>query len=246
MAILLRAAMIASVAALAAGVWWDGRLPEPQRLVPDLRQEPVQRATRKAPFTTTVGGVEYKIAPQYDYELRGLVVSQHHADAWWDWVHAAFDDHLNVMDLCVVWGDNAASGVYRDVSFRNGQWTCEFSIPSQLVYQAFKQHQISNNHLLVDSPQLTRRIKRLRVGDQVLLKGYLAEYRHNSQGRAFFRGTSTTRTDTGNGACETLYVTEAQVLRSAPASGRRLFWTGALGVLISLAIWVALPHRGRG
>jgi len=55
------------------------------------------------------------------------------------------------------------------------------------------------------------------VGDQIYFKGYLAEYAHSN--RTFTRGTSTSRTDTGNGACETVYVEDYQILRQANRAG---------------------------
>ena len=73
----------------------------------------------------------------FDYEITGLVVSKHNADTWWDWVHAASHDHLNVTDLCVVWGDNARSGSYQDMRFSSGQWTCNFKTDSDAAFAAF-------------------------------------------------------------------------------------------------------------
>jgi hypothetical protein len=43
-------------------------------------------------------------------------------------------------------------------------------------------------------------------GDHIRLKGVLAKYANKDSG--FNRGTSITREDTGNGACETIYLNE--------------------------------------
>ena len=50
-------------------------------------------------------------------------------------------------------------------------------------------------------------------GDQVYVKGYLAEYSHSNE--EFKRGTSISRDDSGNGACETIYVTSFKILKKA-------------------------------
>ena len=55
-------------------------------------------------------------------------------------------------------------------------------------------------------------------GDQVRLRGWLAKYGH--KGSQVVRGTSTTRKDTGGQACETVYVTEFEVLKRANAGWR--------------------------
>src|SRR5262249_27973265 len=85
-------------------------LPSPPELRPELRNEPVQEPTQTAAFLTTVGGISYTVKPLADYEIWGLVVSEHDSDTWWDWIHKASNDHLNVVDLCVVFAENAANG----------------------------------------------------------------------------------------------------------------------------------------
>ena len=50
----------------------------------------------------------------------------------------------------------------------------------------------------------------IRKWDQIVLKGYLVNYRHD---QGFHRKTSITRNDKGGGACETLFVTQCQILR---------------------------------
>jgi hypothetical protein len=217
-------------------------LPEPAALASQLSQEPLQEAVAPAPFKLDKNGVNYTIEPLFRYEIYGLVVSKYNTDSWWGWAHKAWNDHLNVTDLCVVWGSNALSGAYRDISFSSGQWTCNFETSSDAAWQAFDVNKISNNHLLTDDPQLAKELKSIRIGDQIHLTGQLANYRH-SVGNGFNRGTSTVRTDTGNGACETIYVSEVNVLRSAPSMWRYLVWLAALGMLSTAAIGFAMPHR---
>lgn len=173
----------------------------PNRLVRQPRQSPVQ----KSPFHVSAGKIDYLVQPLFKYELHGMVVSRHDSDTWWDYIHKEWDDWLNIADLCVVWGNNVRSGAYRDIEFSSGQFVCNFQTSSNEAFAAFDQSAISNNHLLSADPSLARRMRNVRIGDQVRFSGYLAEYSHN-QGFPFKRGTSTVRTDSGNGACETVYV----------------------------------------
>ena len=54
-------------------------------------------------------------------------------------------------------------------------------------------------------------------GDQIKIKGYLVDYKVAKDGQTLFtRGTSTTRTDNGNGACETIYVEDVEIIRKNP------------------------------
>ncbi|MCK7502617.1 MAG: hypothetical protein MZW92_81955 [Comamonadaceae bacterium] len=76
---------MAAGAALLAASWLRGHsLPGPAELRPELRNEPVQEATRAAPFKTTVGGVNYTITPVAEYDIWGLVVSSHDTTTWWN------------------------------------------------------------------------------------------------------------------------------------------------------------------
>lgn len=74
---------------------------------------------------------------------------------------------------------------------------------------------VSNDHLLTGQPRLARRLSNVQVGDQNCLTGQLVSYSHNA-GFAFTRGTSTTRGETGNGACKTLFVHHPDLLAFAP------------------------------
>ena len=233
-------------AALASLAWTQSpELPSPSQLRAELLQEPMQLAVALAPYKTTVGGVTYSIEPSHRYAIHGLVVSKHNAITWWDWAHAAWNDHLNVTDVCVLWGSNLASGVYQAFSFSSGQWTCNYQTTSSAAFQAFDAARFSNNHLLTDSPFLARELRQLRIGDQVRITGHLAAYRHQV-GQDFFRGTSTTRQDTGNFSCETIFVTDVAVLRSAPAGWRTLSWLAGLGMGVCLLIGLVRPYRTRG
>jgi hypothetical protein len=207
--------------------------------------EPDQRPTDRAPFPTTVGGITYTVRPRFTYDLAGLIVSKHDADTWWDWIHAAANDKLNVTDLCVVWGTNARSGIYRQMDFSSGEFVCYVETSSREVWAAFDPTALSNNHLLTDDPAISRVLKGARVGDQVHFRGYLAEYTHD-HGFHFFRGTSVTRTDQGNGACETVFATDAEILRRGNTGWRISLWLSACAFAAALVAWIALPFRADG
>ena len=80
------------------------------------------------------------------------------------------------------------------------------------------------------------------MGDQVRLTGDLASYSHDA-GFAFTRGTSTVREDTGNGACETVFVRGVDVLARAPQWPRWVMGTGGVALALALLLWWRRPHR---
>ena len=223
------------------------RLPDPSDVVAPLFQEPVQTPTPKAPFRVEAGDQHYTITPRFQYELHGLVVSYHHTGSWWDIYHKAWQDFLNIKDLCVVWGENIDSGVYSRMKFKSGSWTCWYQWPDRETGALFDNASLSNNHLLAGNPEINRLIMTASIGDQVHFKGYLAEYANDATD--FQRGTSTTRTDTGNGACETVYIEDFRILKRANSLWKMIFrygwWLAGACLILWIVFAVREPYRAK-
>lgn len=224
------------------------RLPARERVRAELYQAPIQTAVDLDPFEREVGGIVYTVRPLYDYELFGLVVSRHDSDSFFDYYHKRWKDKINVMDLCVVWGENIESEVYRDMTFTSGNWTCYYKPrrgADPTAMSRFCASCLSNNHLVTDKPGITAAIRRAGRGDQVRLAGYLCEYSHS--GGKWRRGTSVTRDDTGNRACETIYVTDFEILELANVAWRALHamckYALLIGVAAYVVLWVRTPFR---
>jgi len=210
-------------------------------VLPELSNEPAQSTVELPPFVTTYNDENFEIIPKYDYELTGLVVSYrlHDADGGM-MIHALNKDHLNVADFCVVWGDSADPKLLREFDFSNGQFTCSYGTQSRAAWNAFNDDQLSNNHLLAIDDMVRDTISEVKIGDQINIKGWLAHY-INPLG--YERGSSTVRTDTGDGACETIYVNEISILQPMKSKWRSLM-SFSLGVLlISLFLYFKAPYE---
>ena len=234
--------LVANVLLLGVALWQSDALPPPAELLPALQDEPAQQAVRQPAYTTNSHGITYTIQPLYEYDLVGLVVSKHDTKTWWDYLHREWNDNLNILDVCVIWGNNARSGAYADIAFSSGQFTCNFSTHSDKAYAAFDQTAISNNHLLTDQPGIAKTMHAVRVGDQIHFRGHLAEYSHH-QGMDFKRGTSTVRTDTGNGACETVFVDSIEIIKTGGKRWRTVVWVASLMLALGVFAWFARPVR---
>jgi len=225
----LRGALILSAILAIAAFFFRDRLPDPAAILPDLLAEPSQTAEGvPEPFTVSVEKLSYEVIPLYAYELSGLVVSEHRSDSWLDIMHRRSKDRLNIKDLCMIWGENVRSGVYRQARFWNRDFTCFCRISAAEAAVRFSEAQLSNNHLLTADPRLRELIRGVRSGDQVRFKGLLARYRLLPDG--IFRNTSTTRSDRGNGACETIFVNQFSILRRA-----NQFWRAAFPLFLILS-----------
>jgi hypothetical protein len=234
---------------IAAATWMRlDELPAPDLYDHGRLAPPRQQPTDRRPFEVEVGGQRYQIEPLFDYELAGVVVSYHDADSVTDiWHHRRWQDFLNVRDLCVIWGDNVRSGVYLDMAFRNDSWTCWAYWPDALTAARFRMDGLSNNHLLTDRPEVQEALMAARPGDQDRFRGVLARYRN--PGNGFARGTSTSRTDTGNGACETVYLDSFEVVQPVNGGVRAAHgaakWVAGLSLAGFLVAFVVAPVSAR-
>ncbi len=201
---------------------------------------PTQSNSNKRGFQATYADVNYSVEPRYDYELTGIVVSRAFHNAKFG-LHRKWNDHLNVADLCVVWGDNASSLDLNAFDFWNGQFTCNISTSSSQAWEAFNSHELSNNHLITDDEAIREQIQTVSIGDRIHLRGWLSRY-GNDQG--FSRDTSTTRKDNGNGACETIFIRQFEILDSMKNGWRTAYSFSLFTVISTALIWLVAVGRG--
>jgi hypothetical protein len=214
------------------------QFPDAADILEDLYQHPVQSKTDKEPFDITVGDVTYSITPLYNYELWGMIVSLHHSGGWMDmYHHSIWKDFINIKDVCVIWGArNIRSEVYKRLKFSSDTWTCYYYWNDRETGRLFNGRCLSNNHLLSDEKKLNRLIMDAEIGDQIYFRGYLSNYSHSNN--TFRRGTSTTRNDTGNGACETIYLEDFEILEKANPMWRFTYTFSKYLCLISILAFI--------
>jgi hypothetical protein len=154
-------------------------------------------------------------------------------------MHRLSNDHLNMADLCVVWGDTAASPHIDEIKFWNGIFTCNFQTSSQTAWESIRPQQISNNHLLSADDLTRNQVADVKIGDQIRVRGWLASY-GSGAGK---RGTSTTREDTGDGACETIFVNDFVIAQAAHGPWRVALYVSLAMLVLSLVVHFRLPYR---
>ena len=230
------AKFVLPIAALAFVVsfFMRNRLPDKGLIHESLLQSPIQTEVDvPEPFEVTRKDVTYTVTPLFSYELWGMIVSYHDSASFIDLSHKLWNDYINVKDVCVIWGKNVETGVYKRMTFRNRDFTCFYRYPDRETGELFTENALSNNHLLPADPFVTAAIERARKGDQVRFKGWLVSY--GQKGAPYSRGSSTVRNDRGNGACEVVYVAEFEILREANAAWRALYKLSFVLVVLSLA-----------
>ena len=232
-------AIFVGFAGLLVSFWNRNDLPRNVDFRPEVLDEPQQSPTRSGAFDASFNGVDYLVEPEYDYDLAGMVVSFRHHDGN-SRMHFLAKDHLNMMDVCVVWGNTATSGLLGKIKFWNGIFTCNFRTRNQAAWDAFSIYQISNNHLISADEFIRDKVKDIRIGDQIRVRGHLASYSNEEGGK---RGTSTTRMDTGDGACETIFVKQFDIMKPAVSHWRISMWVSLAVLLTGLFVHFRRPYR---
>ena len=231
--------IVVSFVWLLVSFWNRNDLPRNIDFRPEVLEEPGQVATRTKPFDAAFNGVDYLVEPEYEYDLAGVVVSYRHHDGN-SRMHFLANDHLNMLDVCVVWGDSASSELLHKIDFWNGIFTCNAYTRNSAAWDAFSMQQLSNNHLISDDETIRRQVKDIAIGDQIRVRGYLASYSSEQGGK---RGTSTTRTDTGNGACETLFVRQFEIIQATLSYWRISMWVSLVLLTVGLFMHFRRPYR---
>ena len=180
------------------------------RAIAGLRP-PVQTETT-GHKNVTIDDNNVLITFKYEYEIDALVVhtNRHHG--------FGIADQLSPIDVALAWGDVAE---YNDrINFHWSQrgrfvyWKINDGADLALIGDvATVNRQLSNNHLIPANPDIRKQIKRILPGDHIKLKGYLVDIdAFGKDGASFWWYTSTIRSDTGDGSCEIIYVTEVEQL----------------------------------
>ena len=95
--------------------------------------------------------------------------------------------------------------------------------------------------MVTDDPAVAKVLRSIRIGDQIRVQGCLVDY--VIAGRAGARVSSETRTDSGNGACEVLYVESVDLLSRGGRRWRIAQNAALIVLLLSMVGWLLLPPK---
>lgn len=154
---------------------------------------PVQAGVKPTSFELD----DYQVTRKARFEIRARVLSTER-------YYAHREADLSPIDLALGWGVMSDQVLLDQIeisqSSRWYRWRYDHAIPAsdqQIIANS------ANMHMIPATASVERSLMKLRGGDIVVLGGYLVDVDHESGWR--WR-TSMTRTDTGAGACEIVYV----------------------------------------
>lgn len=156
------------------------------------------------PITKQVDDVTFTLQPLYRYQIIGKIVGK-------DEYSATPLDRLGPMDLTIANGDIIRPEIISHFTIqkytRHFRYQYFFPAGTTPPLPSYIVEHMSNNHLIFAGDTAYSVAKTAGVGDMVEISGYLVTVSGKGQdGRTFTWGTSTTRSDQGEGSCELVYV----------------------------------------
>lgn len=173
----------------------------PIQVMAEPEQTSIDDAEEKKPIIRKFADKIIVMEPQARYKIaaRVLHAAKYHFD------HLAF---LAPVDLALGWGKLSDPRLDSRLSYR--QWDrfyfYHYRNPPPLSPDYMVSHS-ANNHLIPANAVVDLAIKSVKTGELVELSGYLV----NVSGPDMMLNTSMTRTDSGAGACEVIYVQKLRI-----------------------------------
>ncbi len=173
--------------------------------------DPIQTKTEGS-VKMEIDGYHTTINFQYAYQIEALVISTK------EYSTGNLGGKLAPKDLALAWGKVAEYNTRIDFHWRQANrwysWRINGDADISKVggVSGIEQHSC-NNHLIAADDMVKKTIKKIRTGDHIRLTGYLVNVdAKKDDGSTFWWNSSTTREDTGDGSCELIYVTKAEIL----------------------------------
>jgi hypothetical protein len=144
----------------------------------------------------------YRLKPRADIQIRARVLSREDY-SWGD------EAALSPVDLALGWGVMSDQAVLDRISIKqSGRWYyTRYELPAPIPDQAIIQNS-GNMHMIPANDWVRKKLKKIRRGDIVQLRGQLVDIDGDSGWR--WR-TSLSRNDTGGGSCEIVYLQDILV-----------------------------------
>ncbi len=154
--------------------------------------QPQQQSTNQAKLTLN----DYTITPLQAFEIEARVLSAEHYS-----IGRAAD--LVPVDLALGWGPMSDEAVLSKIDISQGNRFYYWHVDAYPIPREQIESNSANMHMIPADSTIEKTLKSIRAGQVVKLSGYLVEV--NAADGWHWR-SSLSRTDTGSGACELVYV----------------------------------------
>jgi len=145
---------------------------------------------------------DYELTPRAEFEIRARVLSRE--DYSW-----GTEADLSPMDLALGWSVMSDQAVIDRIEISQGSrwYYTRYELPAPISDKEIIQNS-GNMHMVPAQNWIRKKLKGIRVGDIVRLRGRLVDIDHPS---GWHWRTSLRRDDTGGGSCEIVYLEEIEI-----------------------------------
>ena len=169
-----------------------------------INRQPIQTETDSEAFFLKINRKPLKITPLADFDITGIVVSTKK-------YHSGFDAKVVPLDIGIVWGDVAKEEYLRHIHFEQIVRFLRYRFTGAVPFDYdYLNKNVANIHVMSANSKLKRVLNSIKKNDKVQLKGYLIHISSINDSR-YYRRSSLTRDDTGDGACEVMWVNYVRV-----------------------------------
>lgn len=140
---------------------------------------------------------EFAVSPRAEFDIQAQVLSR-------ETYYLGIESDLSPIDLALGWARMSDQSITDQIEIRqSGRWYyTRYKLPPPLPAQEIIRNS-ANMHMIPATVSIEKALKSLRPGEVVRLRGFLVDVDHPS---GWKWRTSLTREDTGQGACELVYV----------------------------------------
>lgn len=182
---------------------------EPKVTLPDgieyVTEDPIQSKADKSMVLYHDAGDEYIMKPLYEYDVKAKVILRKE-------YKSGIDGKFSPVDFLLGWGalSDEQYSSHKDISF--GQSRRWYRFTYQAAYplsEAYIQQHTSNTHIIPANTYIKEQALNVKEGAIVHLKGYLVNIKRDD---GWHWNSSTSRSDSGDGACELFYVESIAII----------------------------------
>ncbi len=167
----------------------------------EVISEPVQiPVENEQPIQWPLSRGEAEILPIASYSVSGIVVGTKRYDSGWE-------SEVAPIDIAIIWGELTTPEVRRYMKYsQRTRWVYYEWKSGCPVKPEYIESHVSNNHCIPANDRIEKALFKIQKEDEVTLEGMLVKIDGKWDDTTVYWHSSTTRTDTGDGACEVMFV----------------------------------------
>jgi hypothetical protein len=187
-------------AAIAFGAWQHFSARPVEHAAGEITAKTPVQIDRQDMLALSVG--DYRIQPVAEFSLTARVLST-------ESYHTGREADLSPVDLALGWGPMSDSAVLDQLQISQGNrfYFYRWSNAPPIAPVDIVEHS-ANMHMIPATDDIKHRLGEVRTGQVVALQGYLVRVQAAD---GWHWNSSMTRSDSGNGACELVWVTALSV-----------------------------------